>query len=436
MNDSHGTLTWGVSQITDAPNVIVMGCLIVLLTILERRHKRMRIRVCILALAIVFFDELVWLLPNAETTLRTFTHTTRLIGQVLAGLSFLFYEAQPSSRFTRLQRFVLHNAPTLVLLQVLYGLNVRSALPYVLCALAAILIQVVLHGRERSLTWYMASLPALWVGVALFALAGDFRTAAYFACGCIFAAATRNFWVQLENAYVGRAVVTVSLLLWAASLLVHPWVMAHRQWTALAEQTWAMQKFIVTFGMVVVLFEEESREHEHLSQHDNLTGLANRRRLQQTLHADIAHGRASVLLIDLDGFKQVNDVYGHAAGDAVLQEIARRLEELCEPGDIIARVGGDEFILASRHDLKGRQNAVLDTIARNIELPGGSLARVTGSVGLANYPADAPGGNGSDAVSTLLNVADLRMYTSKHRQPTHVADRLRPAELTPQEASA
>ena len=423
MNDQHGSLTFGVTQLTDAPNAIVMGCLLALLIVLERRHKRMRIRLWVVALAIVFFDQLVWLLPHAETTLRTLTHTTRLVGELLTGATFLLYESRDSNVLSRRQRFVLNSLPALVILQLLYGLNVRSAAPYLLCAGAALLVQTALYRHESGLWWYVVSVTLVWFAVAVLAFTGNFRTAAYSAAAYVFFSATGNFWLQLKNAFVGRAVVTVSLLLWGASLLVHPWVMGHRQWTAPAEQAWAMQKFIVTFGMVVVLFEEESREHEHLSQHDNLTGLANRRRLQQALHANIASGCASVLLIDLNGFKQVNDFYGHAAGDMVLRMVANRLSGLCQPGEIAARVGGDEFVVASNRNLTHRPELYTTPIAADIPLPG-EVARVTGSVGLANYPADAPEGNGSDAVSTLLNVADLRMYTSKHRRlPAVVAAR-------------
>ena len=171
MNDLHTGVTWGVSRLTDAPNVVVMAGLIALLITLARRHKRMRIRLWIVALSLICFDECLWLLPHADTTLRTLTHTTRLVGEVLAGISFLLYESQPSRRLTRRQRFVLDSAPAFVVLQLLYGLNITRPLLYVTCAVVAILVQVSLHGRERSLTWYMASLPALWVLVALLALA-------------------------------------------------------------------------------------------------------------------------------------------------------------------------------------------------------------------------------------------------------------------------
>lgn len=83
--------------------------------------------------------------------------------------------------------------------------------------------------------------------------------------------------------------------------------------------------------------------------HDPLTGLMNRRGLQQPL-ADLIAGSAarpaSLIFIDLDGFKQINDVFGHAAGDSVLRQFATRLRQLLQPGDCAARVGGDEFVVA------------------------------------------------------------------------------------------
>ena len=95
------------------------------------------------------------------------------------------------------------------------------------------------------------------------------------------------------------------------------------------------------------LRDEERTRHEAL--HDPLTGLANRTLLRDRLEHALARsmrerGASAVLFVDLDGFKQINDAHGHAAGDAVLVEIARRLQATVRPGDTTARLGGDEFV--------------------------------------------------------------------------------------------
>ena len=145
----------------------------------------------------------------------------------------------------------------------------------------------------------------------------------------------------------------------------------------------------------------------HQAEHDALTGLANRRRFTGRMRA-AAPGDAAVLLIDLDGFKQINDTYGHAAGDAVLVQVADRLRACLRPGDLPARLGGDEFAVLlgdgggeAAHEVAGRFRAGL---AEPVRFRGHDLA-VGASVGVAVGPADDP--------DRLLHAADLRMYEDK-----------------------
>src|SRR5258705_5798798 len=91
--------------------------------------------------------------------------------------------------------------------------------------------------------------------------------------------------------------------------------------------------------------------HEILAQQDPLTGLANRRLLTKRIAAALANARRNqnamaVVYLDLDGFKQINDTLGHGAGDALLKIVARRLESVVREEDTVARVGGDEFMIA------------------------------------------------------------------------------------------
>lgn len=151
---------------------------------------------------------------------------------------------------------------------------------------------------------------------------------------------------------------------------------------------------------------------------DPLTGLFNRRYAQPHL-ARIAQrakdtGRPfAVMLIDLDRFKTVNDRFGHAAGDAVLREMARRLTENLRPVDLIARIGGEEFLVvlpetdadkatATAERLRGRINAL------PVSLPGGKGSlRVTASIGLALVPG------GEEDIEALLALADGALYAAK-----------------------
>ncbi|WP_229074047.1 sensor domain-containing diguanylate cyclase [Actinoplanes sp. DH11] len=156
----------------------------------------------------------------------------------------------------------------------------------------------------------------------------------------------------------------------------------------------------------------EARElHERLrfqAGHDELTGLANRREFTAAVRAE--PGDAAVLLIDLNGFKQINDTYGHSTGDAVLRHVAGVLRAGTAPGDVPARLGGDEFaVLVAGGDATAAERlaARLRTALTEPAQVAGRSLPVGASIGVACGPATDP--------DHLLNAADLRMYEEKQR---------------------
>jgi diguanylate cyclase (GGDEF)-like protein len=155
---------------------------------------------------------------------------------------------------------------------------------------------------------------------------------------------------------------------------------------------------------------------DHLAQYDDLTGLANRALLRDRLARALAaarrrHTHVAVMILDLDGFKAVNDTLGHAAGDRLLAVIAERLRGRVRETDTVARLGGDEFALVIE-DLARPEHAttvarkLLDTIEPPVRLDG-QEARVGASLGVAIYPRD-----GEDP-AVLLRLADAAMYQVK-----------------------
>jgi diguanylate cyclase (GGDEF)-like protein/PAS domain S-box-containing protein len=158
---------------------------------------------------------------------------------------------------------------------------------------------------------------------------------------------------------------------------------------------------------------EQDRRVRHEADTDALTGLANRRALERTLEAALSRagsrGRSvGVVMMDLDGFKAINDTHGHAAGDAALREVAARLRRCVRERDLVARLGGDEFVVVLT-DLGGRSGAVQDSVERVREAlaePFGGM-RLHAAIGVAVFPAD--GGSGAD----LLAHADRAMYVDK-----------------------
>jgi diguanylate cyclase (GGDEF)-like protein/PAS domain S-box-containing protein len=162
--------------------------------------------------------------------------------------------------------------------------------------------------------------------------------------------------------------------------------------------------------------KEAEQRLSALARTDALTGLANRRHWREVadwqLEAARAGGRRlGVLFVDLDHFKQVNDQLGHAAGDLLLKLVAQRLRAAVRDGDLVARFGGDEFVvliaeLSSRADAAIVGRKLIEAISADFDLDG-RPARVGLSVGAAVYPDD-----GTDA-RTLLQVADTALYTAK-----------------------
>ncbi|MBE0622782.1 MAG: GGDEF domain-containing protein [Burkholderiales bacterium] len=165
--------------------------------------------------------------------------------------------------------------------------------------------------------------------------------------------------------------------------------------------------------------EAEKKESEFWSEHDALTGLPNRKHLMPRFDAVIANaartGSALALLfVDLDGFKPINDQFGHATGDAVLKAVGKRLASCVREDDLVARLGGDEFVVVlsvdgSHHDAARRvARSIIASIASPIREPNIGRA-LSSSVGIAFYPNDA-----ADAES-LLAAADRQLYEAKRQ---------------------
>ncbi|MGE5471528.1 MAG: diguanylate cyclase domain-containing protein [Bacteroidota bacterium] len=154
----------------------------------------------------------------------------------------------------------------------------------------------------------------------------------------------------------------------------------------------------------------------HQANYDALTGLANRRLLNHRLEQMITDARRcreiiALLFVDLDGFKAVNDAYGHEAGDCVLQETARRLQTGIRDSDLAARLAGDEFLIVLRY-LASRDHAgtvagkLLESLTSPCRFHGENL-RVSASIGISLYPDDA------NNAEELVKVADQAMYRAK-----------------------
>ena len=170
---------------------------------------------------------------------------------------------------------------------------------------------------------------------------------------------------------------------------------------------------------------ERKRNEEaiaHLAHHDVLTGLPNRALFEMHFGSALTAAKygdnnLAVIAIDLDGFKEINDTHGHAAGDIVLQSLADRLRDNLREGEVLARLGGDEFAALktfnSMDSLREFLNRIESALFTRIRLDDGSV-NTGGSIGVAIYPDD-----GADR-SKLLSNADLAMYRAKAEFDRHI----------------
>ncbi len=196
---------------------------------------------------------------------------------------------------------------------------------------------------------------------------------------------------------------------------------------------------MISVGLLMVRFVAEQYDqlissllladaNRRLALTDPLTGLANRRATMAALDDEVADGNSfAVALIDLDGFKQVNDSMGHHIGDQLLCAIGERLCEAVDTGDEVGRLGGDEFIALFRGvgdaaECSARANALLGTLCRPLEL-GGKRLRFGASLGFAVY------GQHGSSVEQLLHSADEALYAAKRRVKDTVPAKQRSARL-------
>jgi diguanylate cyclase (GGDEF)-like protein/PAS domain S-box-containing protein len=195
---------------------------------------------------------------------------------------------------------------------------------------------------------------------------------------------------------------------------------------AVENDSGALLRYVGVFSDISQIKAHEA-ELDHIAHYDTLTGVPNRRLLADRMNQAIARVRRerkpfAVCYLDLDGFKPINDRYGHEAGDRLLVALTRSLQDVLRAGDTIARLGGDEFVLllndvGTGADCNAMLERILGATSRPIDIDNVQLA-LSASIGVTIYPND-----NSDA-DTLLRHADQAMYWAKEggRNRYHLFD--------------
>ncbi|MGC9293606.1 MAG: diguanylate cyclase domain-containing protein, partial [Acidobacteriaceae bacterium] len=221
-----------------------------------------------------------------------------------------------------------------------------------------------------------------------------------------------RYWQRYGRKNAGTLVATGGFFAWAMVYPASQLFGTYAPTLHIDDEVWNVPKYIVVVGILLTFLEEQIEKTEHLALHVALTGLPNRRlyedRLQKALEsAERNRSRVAVVVVDLDGFKQINDAHGHATGDAFLRAFAARLQSSVRKADTVARVGGDEFNIAIS-DVREAWSVKtwVQKLRAEMERPiavGGLQLHVRGSIGVSVYPDDA------QTSETLCACADAAM---------------------------
>jgi diguanylate cyclase len=412
------------------PDLAAMAMLLSILYFLRRRHPRETVDFWLIGLLFIFFEAIVHAAYPAAGPWRLAAHVVALNFFYVAGMIFLWASGRDLfPRRASLLYLLLNSLPPVALLTI-YGLadhNPRSYHAIAACGLFLGVVSAFTIARTWSLGrgwWILFVQLCTWAPIWLFASSGSFRDAAYFVLFVLYFATAVLFQLSLPRKSLGKVAVVAGFVIWSLVFLLHSWVTNHPGYDAIADEIWNFQKFFVTIGMLLVLLEQQVSTNEWYAFHDHLTGLPNNRLFEDRLAAAIRlsqynNTRTALLMVDLDGFKLINDTHGHDVGDELLQNIAQNLRNAIRPPDTLARLGGDEFIIIAT-DLPPEEpvNVIAEASAarifRALRKPvsiNGNAITVTGSLGVAVYPDDT-----TDAV-LLRRLADQRMYEKKRQIP-------------------
>jgi len=407
------------------PDLSALTILMVILLLLRHRHSEQRADAWLLGLFITWVEAVAHTFYAPQGMPPSVLHVTVLSCYLLAGLVFIFAARdQRLSRHSRLLYLSLNGLPLLVLTTT-YGLNLRVSHAYIPAVVLGLLIGPVSSIVLRR-NWRYAALSVLaWASIGMLVSQGRFRQAVYWTLAGVYAIAALNFQQRLEARSTGRLAIVTGFSIWALFFILHPWIVTHAAYTDIASHVWNMQKSLISIGMILVMLEEQAAKSQWLALHDDLTGLPNRRMFSSNLNKAIEHSdrrktSLALVVLDLNGFKKINDSLGHMVGDQVLREVSTTLRKNVRAYDTVARLGGDEFIIVAT-DMADDSAAqrFADSIRHAIEQPiviNGQSMMITASLGIAIYPDDAKD------EAKLLRLADQRMYLLKKRptQPMRI----------------
>ncbi|WP_213806739.1 GGDEF domain-containing protein [Granulicella sp. dw_53] len=408
-------------NILPLPDLVGMLILMGVLAWARTKYRDQSVNLWLLGLTFIFTESVAVAFYKNSQFFHSGLHAIALGAYLLAAVTFGSASHQDILPGTlRLPILLLPSLP-LLLITTAYGLEETSPTFYVVIVATSVLLGMayILVGVPADIK-YKSRLIAIhltmWLPMLAMAHRGTLRWTVYYGLAYIYMLVAASFRDRVRRDGMGGIVIVCGFAIWALCLLLHPLVRNVEVYDPFFSQIWDMQKFFVIIGMLLVLLEDQTRQREQDALHDSLTGLPNRRLFDDRLSRAIDHSRRhnsviAVFILDLNGFKQINDVYGHHEGDLALKLVAQELRATVHASDTLARCGGDEFTVIS-NDEAGSKN--YDLIAERLRVAVSSVGAASGgryslscSVGYALFPHDAT------EATKLCEIADLRMYEEK-----------------------
>lgn len=402
------------------PDLLALTILVFVFWSILRRRAGGKLQAWLLGWIFILLHFGAKILGGQPGDLQTFVYAFSAMMLALAGAAFIY--AAGGGNYSARLRWIASTGLFATLLYILFVyLNVTSTHWYYTAdaLLFASVIAVFFRDPdrptgERNVYAFLVLFLVLLLGLAIHDKQQDYGlNGIYFV---IYLMAGIQYWRKFPHRTTGSLTAVVGFIVWALVFPVSVFLSIYRPSLHVQDSVWNIPKYIVAIGILLTLLEEQIDHTHHLALHDPLTGLPNRRLLQDRLtkaleRAERNGARVAVLLIDLDHFKQINDTYGHPVGDEVLRIVATRLQMRIRKADTIARAGGDEFMVVVSDLLQPHGAQVLAAkLAADLNEPivmGAVRLPVGASIGLGIYPDDA------QSVEELCAKADANMYEQK-----------------------
>jgi len=402
------------------PALIALAVLVAVFAAISRQRTKERVGLWLTAWSLILLRSLV---DFARFNAHWLAHIELALGlSALEMASVVFVVSVAPQATTWRRQLILATvlgAPALLYSNAMLWDVSSRGFYYAVILVGTIAILALLWTWYHELTLYVLSLTLASLALAGLLIWGvangkeDYGMHGILAALNFFAAGL--YWYRMKRTSAGVLATVFGFIAWGmvlpAGLILRIFAPSIR----VEAEVWNIPKYLVAVGMIVTLLEDQILESDHLAYHDALTGLPNRRLLQDRLlqafaRAERGGHKVAVLLLDLDDFKEVNDNFGHRIGDAALQQVVARLSSRMRGTDTLSRTGGDEFTVVSEvTSAEGAQtlaSALEAAMAAPLEVDR-ALLQISLSVGYALYPDDA--GDPDD----LCAAADRAMYASK-----------------------